>query len=141
GGSNLVVADAGYGGTVVRLATRGLAVERSDDSVRLVVAAGEPWDAVVARCVIDGLAGIECLSGIPGSTGATPIQNVGAYGAETADTMVSLQAYDRQERAVVELSAADCRFGYRTSALRHRDRHVVLTVTFELERAPLSRPL
>jgi UDP-N-acetylmuramate dehydrogenase len=141
GGSNLVVADAGYGGTVVRLATRELAVERSDDSVRLVVAAGEPWDEVVARCVIDGFAGIECLSGIPGSTGATPIQNVGAYGAETADTMVSLQAYDRQERAVVELSAADCGFGYRTSALRHRDRHVVLTVTFELERAPLSPPL
>jgi UDP-N-acetylmuramate dehydrogenase len=141
GGSNLVVADAGYDGTVVRLATRELAVERGDDSVRLVVAAGEPWDEVVARCVIDGFAGIECLSGIPGSTGATPIQNVGAYGAETADTMVSLQAYDRQERAVVELSAADCGFGYRTSALRHRDRHVVLTVTFELERAPLSPPL
>jgi UDP-N-acetylmuramate dehydrogenase len=141
GGSNLVVADAGFGGTVVRVAARGVAMERRDDNVRLVVAAGEPWDEVVSRCVTEELAGIECLSGIPGSAGATPIQNVGAYGAETADTMVALQAYDREERAVVDLSAAACGFGYRTSALRHRDRHVVLRVTFELQRAPLSRPL
>jgi UDP-N-acetylmuramate dehydrogenase len=141
GGSNLVVADAGFGGTVVRVAARGVAMERRDDNVRLVVAAGEPWDEVVSRCVTEELAGIECLSGIPGSAGATPIQNVGAYGAETADTMVALQAYDREERAVVDLPAAACGFGYRTSALRHRDRYVVLTVTFELQRAPLSRPL
>jgi UDP-N-acetylmuramate dehydrogenase len=141
GGSNLVVADEGFDGTVVRVATRGIGMEEHGDVVNLTIAAGEPWDSVVERCVADGLAGVECLSGIPGSAGATPVQNVGAYGEEIADTMVSLRAYDRHERAVVELSAADCGFAYRTSALRHRDRYVVLGVTLELDRSRVGRPL
>jgi UDP-N-acetylmuramate dehydrogenase len=141
GGSNLVVADDGFDGTVVRVATTGIVAEERGGAVRLTMAAGEPWDRVVARCVAEGLAGIECLSGIPGSAGATPVQNVGAYGEEIADTMVSLQAYDRHARAVVELSAADCGFAYRTSALRHRDRYVVLRVTLELDRSGVGRPL
>lgn len=80
GGSNLVIADAGFEGTVVRVLTRGISADTRKDRVRLLVAAGEPWNELVAHCVAEGLAGIECLSGIPGSTGATPIQNVGAYG-------------------------------------------------------------
>ncbi len=91
GGSNLVVADEGFPGVVVRIASRGV---RADGSV-LEVAAGEPWDPLVERCVDGGLAGFECLSGIPGSVGATPIQNVGAYGQEVSETIVSVRAYDR----------------------------------------------
>jgi UDP-N-acetylmuramate dehydrogenase len=141
GGSNLVVADDGFDGTVVRVATRGIAIEEEGGVARVAIAAGEPWDGVVERCVAEDLAGIECLSGIPGSSGATPVQNVGAYGEEIADTMVSLQAYDRHRRALVELPAADCGFAYRTSALRHRDRYVVLRVTLELDRSAVGRPL
>lgn len=142
-GSNLVVCDEGFDGTVVRLASRGVALERAAGGgrVRLRVAAGEPWDELVARAVEERLAGIECLSGIPGLAGATPIQNVGAYGQQVSDTLVSVRAYDRMLRRVVELPAADCRLGYRTSALRRGDRRVVLEVTFELERSPLARPL
>ena len=95
GGSNLVISDLGFDGVAVRIATRGVEVTRSGERVRLTVAAGEPWDELVARCVADGLAGIECLSGIPGSVGATPIQNVGAYGQEIAATVRSVSAWDR----------------------------------------------
>ncbi len=119
GGSNLVIADEGFPGTVVRVATRGVDREvRDAGTVRLTVAAGEDWDTVVARAAADGLAGLECLSGIPGLAGATPIQNVGAYGQEVAQTLVSVRAYDRSRRIVTELSHADCGFGYRTSAFK-----------------------
>ena len=128
GGSNVVIADAGFDGTVVRVLTRG--VER--DGTRLDVAAGEPWDELVATTVAAGLAGIECLSGIPGSTGATPIQNVGAYGQDVAQTVTSVRVYDRETQSVEDLPAGALGFGYRTSALRHRDRRVVLRVRFEL---------
>jgi UDP-N-acetylmuramate dehydrogenase len=131
GGSNLVVGDEGFAGTVVRIASRGITVEAG----RVTVAAGEPWDTFVASCVEEGLAGIECLSGIPGSAGATPIQNVGAYGQEVSQTIVSVRVFDRDREAVATLSPADCRFGYRTSALKGSDRYVVLAVTFALERS------
>ena len=104
GGSNLVIADAGFEGTVVRVLTRGISADTGKDRVRVLVAAGEPWDELVAHCVAEGLAGIECLSGIPGSTGATPIQNVGAYGQEVADRIASVRAYDREARTDVELA-------------------------------------
>src|SRR5215467_6560593 len=89
GGSNLVIADEGFPGTVVRVATRGIRHEPDGESVLLTVAAGEDWDPVVAGAVTDGLAGLECLAGIPGLSGATPIQNVGAYGQEVAETLVT----------------------------------------------------
>lgn len=138
-GSNLLVADRGFDGTVVRVATSG--VEGGHDGERLRVAAGEPWDEFVITCVANQLSGLECLSGIPGLTGATPIQNVGAYGQEVAQTLVSVRVYDRYSGAVVELSAAECGFGYRTSAFKGADRFVVLAVLFELERSPEARPI
>ncbi len=142
GGSNVVVGDEGFPGTVVLVRTRGVATLRDGTgATRLTVQAGEPWDDLVARCVADGLSGLECLSGIPGSTGATPIQNVGAYGQEVADTIVAVRAYDRAERRVVELSRSDCRFSYRQSRLKHTDRFVVLDVTFGLTPEGLSRAL
>jgi len=129
GGSNVVVADAGFGGTVVRAATRGVA----RDGARIDVAAGESWDALVARCVADGLAGIECLSGIPGSVGATPIQNVGAYGQEVAETVTGVRALDRHSGEIVSLTPGDCAFAYRSSAFkRDPGRWLVLAVEFAL---------
>jgi len=157
GGSNLVVADEGFPGIVVHVATRGIRHQPDGESVLLTVAAGEDWDAVVAGAVADGLAGLECLAGIPGLTGATPIQNVGAYGQEVAQTLVTVRAYDRDRREVAHLPAADCGFGYRTSAFKRSlrsgggaqpglpgpvtGRFVVLGVTFRLERSPLSAPV
>jgi UDP-N-acetylmuramate dehydrogenase len=137
GGSNVVIADEGFSGTVVRLLTRG--AER--DGTALDVAAGEPWDDIVAGAVGDGLAGIECLSGIPGSTGATPIQNVGAYGQDVAQTVTSVRAYDRERDVVEDLPAEALGFGYRTSALRYQDRRVVLRVRFELTASDTSGAL
>jgi len=138
GGSNLVVADAGWSGTVVRVATRG--VER--DSSTLAVQAGEPWDPFVAACVEDGLAGLECLSGIPGSVGATPIQNVGAYGQEVAETIVSVRVLDRVTGEVTTLDAEACAFTYRSSAFKRDPGHwLVLAVTFALERSETSKPI
>jgi UDP-N-acetylmuramate dehydrogenase len=138
GGSNVVVADEGVPGTVVRVATRG--VER-DGAGRLVVAAGESWDDIVALTVGEGLQGFECLSGIPGSVGATPIQNVGAYGQEVAETIGSVRVYDRETDRVIDMPAAKCGFGYRTSVFRYHDRHVVLSVTFRLRQSDQSGPL
>ena len=152
GGSNLVVADAGFPGTVVHVATRGVRPRPDGDSVLLTVAAGEDWDTVVAGTVADGLAGLECLSGIPGLAGATPIQNVGAYGQEVAQTLVAVRGYDRERGEVVDLTAAECGFGYRTSAFKRSlhswasgpavtGRFVVLGVTFRLERSAESAPV
>jgi len=138
GGSNLVVADAGFPGTVLRITSRGV---RADGNT-LEVAAGEPWDPFVAQCVAEERAGIECLSGIPGSVGATPIQNVGAYGQEVAGSIVSVRAYDRVRERVEELPAADCGFTYRSSAFKRTPgRWVVLAVTFALPRRPHSEPI
>jgi UDP-N-acetylmuramate dehydrogenase len=137
GGSNVVIADAGVPGTVVRVLTRG--VRRDGD--RLTVAAGEPWDDLVAACVADGLQGFECLSGIPGSVGATPIQNVGAYGQEVAETVEAVRVLDRATGGVEDMPASACGFRYRSSVFKYRDRRVVLSVTFRLLRAETSGPL
>jgi UDP-N-acetylmuramate dehydrogenase len=142
GGSNLVVADDGFPGTVVRVLTAGVEARERDGRVELTVQAGEEWEAFVARCVADGLAGVESLSGIPGSIGATPIQNVGAYGQEVAETVVSVRVLDRERDAVEELPAAECGFAYRSSAFKRMPgRWVVLAVTFVLEHRELSAPL
>jgi UDP-N-acetylmuramate dehydrogenase len=141
GGSNLVIADDGFDGKVVQVATRGISMSADDGRTRVEVAAGEPWDEVVSRCVEEGLAGVECLSGIPGSTGATPIQNVGAYGQEVSSTITSVRVFDRQSCRVAELPPAECGFGYRTSALKRSQRHVVLAVTFSLDRSRAAEPL
>jgi UDP-N-acetylmuramate dehydrogenase len=137
GGSNVVVADEGVPGTVARIVTRG--VER--DGLRLTVAAGEEWDPLVAMCVDEGLQGFECLSGIPGSVGATPIQNVGAYGQEVSETVESVRVLDRETGRVEDMTAADCGFVYRGSVFKYHDRRVVLSVTFVMNESPVSGPL
>jgi UDP-N-acetylmuramate dehydrogenase len=139
GGSNLLIGDQGFDGTVVQMALGGVAIGEGGDGVRVVAGAGEPWDGVVAACVDEGLAGVECLSGIPGSTGATPIQNVGAYGQDVSETVASVSAYDRRSGTVIELGPEQCGFGYRTSAFKGSDRYVVLRVSFVLERSPLAK--
>ena len=138
GGSNLVVADEGFPGTVVRIATRGTTRE----GATLEVAAGEPWDPLVADCVAGGLAGVECLAGIPGSVGATPIQNVGAYGQDVAETISAVRVLDRADGAVRTLAPGDCGFTYRSSAFkREPGRWVVLAVSFALEASERSAPI
>ena len=142
GGSNVVVADEGFPGIVVRIATRGIARRDEDARALLDVQAGEPWDPFVARCVADGLAGVECLSGIPGSVGATPIQNVGAYGQEVADTIVAVRVLDRRTGEVAELDDAACGFAYRSSVFKRTPgRWVVLAVRFALDPSERSQPL
>jgi UDP-N-acetylmuramate dehydrogenase len=142
GGSNVVVADEGVDATVVRVLTRGVALEDDGDRVLVRAAAGESWDALVARCVAGGLAGVECLAGIPGSVGATPIQNVGAYGQEVADTLVAVRALDRRSGAIEDLAPEACGFGYRTSVFkRDPGRWVVLDVTLALAPGTQSAPV
>ncbi len=137
GGSNVVIADEGFDGLVVQVATRG--VERSGGE--LTVAAGEDWDALVAGAVADGLAGIEALSGIPGLVGATPIQNVGAYGQDVAQTVTAVRVLERSTGEVVSMRPEDCRFSYRHSRFKGNDEYVVLSVAFGLDPAPTSRPV
>lgn len=143
GGSNLVVADEGFDGTVIRVLTSGIAVDADACSGAMVtVAAGEPWDGVVARAVAEGWRGIEALSGIPGSTGATPIQNVGAYGQEVSQTIATVRVYDRYDQALRTIHAADCGFGYRTSRFKAEpQRYVVLTVAFQFPLGELGAPI
>jgi UDP-N-acetylmuramate dehydrogenase len=138
GGSNVVIADDGFPGTVVRLMTRGVA--REDDVFE--VQAGEPWDEFVRERVTEGFAGIECLAGIPGSVGATPIQNVGAYGQDVSETIVRVRVLDRVTGAVDELPGSACGFTYRSSAFKRTPgRWLVLAVTFKLYPQPVSRPI
>jgi UDP-N-acetylmuramate dehydrogenase len=143
GGSNLVVADDGFPGTVVHINTRGVSVEQDACSGAMVtVAAGEGWDDLVAHAGEQGWVGIEALSGIPGSVGATPIQNVGAYGQEVSQTIASVRCWDRTVRRVTTLAAADCGFGYRTSRFKQDPgRYVVLTVTFQFPLGDLGAPV
>jgi len=143
GGSNLVVADEGFPGTVLKIATRGVGVDQDACSgATVTVAAGEGWDALVARAVDEGWVGVEALSGVPGSVGATPIQNVGAYGQEVAETIASVRCWDRRDRTVRTIAAAECGFGYRTSRFKQDPaRHVVLTVTFQLRLGDLGAPV
>lgn len=135
GGSNVLVADAGFEGVVVQPCLRGIAGDARAPRVRVRVAAGEEWDAFVAEAVQRGWAGVECLAGIPGHVGATPVQNVGAYGQEVATSIVAVGAYDVLEDREVDIEAGDCGFGYRHSRFKaeHPRRHVITSVTFELE--------
>ncbi len=133
GGSNLLVADTGFAGTVVEVASRGIEVDVVGDVVHLAVAAGEPWDDVVAHAVAQGWSGIEALSGIPGRVGATPIQNVGAYGQDVSQTVASVRVLDRTDGEVRTLDGADCGFGYRMSRFKaDPGRWAVLSVTLRL---------
>jgi UDP-N-acetylmuramate dehydrogenase len=136
GGSNLLIADEGFDGLVIRVELRGITVESEDDYAMVKVAAGEPWDAFVRFAVRNEWAGVECLSGIPGLTGATPIQNVGAYGQEVSESIARVEVLDRREGIVKWLTNWECRFGYRSSLFKtvERDRYVVLSVTFRLKR-------
>ena len=129
GGSNILVSDKGFEGLALHIALSGI-----DFGSDLRVAAGENWDTLVAKCVEKGLAGFECLSGIPGSVGGTPVQNVGAYGQEVSETIVSVRCFDRESRNFIELSNQECGFEYRKSIFNstHRDRYVVISATFAL---------
>jgi UDP-N-acetylmuramate dehydrogenase len=119
GGSNLVISDAGFPGTVIHVNTRGLRrADAGDGTVDVTVAAGEDWDDVVAATVADGLAGLEPLSGIPGRAGATPIQNVGAYGREVAEVITQVRVYDRQDDQIRIIQNEGCSFSYRTSLFK-----------------------
>ena len=140
GGSNVVLPDAGLAGTVVQVASTGMTRTDDGDHVLVEVQAGESWDALVTCAVDDGLAGIECLAGIPGLVGGTPIQNVGAYGQEVAQTITAVRVYDRTADEVVTLT--DLGFAYRWSRFKaERDRWVVLAVTYRLARDPLAQPV
>jgi UDP-N-acetylmuramate dehydrogenase len=161
GGSNLVVSDDGFPGTVLRVATTGIDVHQAGEEVLVTVAAGENWDRLVEWSVAEKLAGLECLAGIPGLTGATPIQNVGAYGQEVAATITTVTALDRATGSVITLTGGECGFGYRTSRFKRTampralpdrpgqrppgpaptGRYIVLDVTFGLERDPMSVPV
>jgi UDP-N-acetylmuramate dehydrogenase len=133
GGSNVVVADRGVPGLVVSVEVLGEAVEHGGDQVQISVGAGEPWEPFVRRCVERGWAGLECLSGIPGRVGATPIQNVGAYGQEVAGTLVSVDVHDAQSGRSMTLQQAECGFAYRTSRFKAAGASfIVLRATFRL---------
>lgn len=150
GGSNVVVADKGFPGTVIRVRSRGVTVDAKgcdpDDlaacgGLLVSVAAGETWDDLVMRAVGEGWIGVEALSGIPGSVGATPMQNVGAYGQEVAQTVWSVRTYDRKARTIRTFANAECGFAYRSSRFKGSDRYVVLNVTYQLLQGTLSAPV
>jgi UDP-N-acetylmuramate dehydrogenase len=133
GGSNVVVPDEGVRGLVLQMGLRGVELRQQGEHVLVTAQAGEPWDPLVERTVGEDLAGLECLSGIPGLVGAAPIQNVGAYGQEVSDTVRTVRVVDTRTFEVRELSAQECGFGYRDSAFkRDPGRSVVLAVTFAL---------
>ena len=136
GGSNLLISDNGFKGLVIKIDLRGVTIESEDEYAMVKVAAGESWDDFVRSAVENQWAGIECLSGIPGSAGATPIQNVGAYGQEVSETIARVEAFDRNEGIVKWLTNWDCRFAYRSSLFKtvERERFIVLSVTFRLKR-------
>jgi UDP-N-acetylmuramate dehydrogenase len=138
GGSNLVIADGGIDGLVVQMALRGVEFVNDGHDTIVHAGAGEAWDDVVAATVARGLAGFECLSGIPGSVGGTPIQNVGAYGQDVSNTLQEVTVFDRHTGQTLGMSAADCRFGYRMSRFKSDDagRFVVCDVTFRLRPGP-----
>ncbi len=147
GGSNLVVADEGFRGTALKVATLGVSADLDDldpscGGVMVTVAAGESWDELVASAVDRQWVGIEALAGIPGLVGATPIQNVGAYGQEVAQTIASVRVWDRELNRVRTFANSDCGFGYRTSRFKlDPGRHVVLDVTFQFRQGDLGAPV
>ncbi len=131
GGSNILIADEGFDGLVLQIALKGISVAGN----LVTAAAGDDWDEFCGFCVENNLAGIECLSGIPGFVGGTPVQNVGAYGQEVSETIVSVRVFDRKSKELLELTNADCKFGYRTSIFNTTDRNrfIVLSVTYDLK--------
>lgn len=146
GGSNLVISDDGYPGTVIHVANTGYAVDQQDGSVTLTVQAGEPWDDLVALTVTNGWSGLEALSGIPGLTGATPVQNVGAYGSDVSQTITRVRTWDRHTGSLREFENNDLAFGYRDSILKQSTvngspRYVVLEVEFRLTAGRQSLPI
>lgn len=130
GGSNLLISDQGFDGLVLKIDLKG--IEKRENIV--VAQAGEDWDEFVKYCVENNLQGIECLSGIPGLVGGTPVQNVGAYGQEVSETIEKVRVFDRKTEELFELSNADCKFSYRTSIFNstEKNRFIVLAVTFRL---------
>ncbi len=138
GGTNVVIADEGFDGLVVQIDLRGVTVEPAGGATIVRAAAGEAWDHLVEMAVSQDLAGLECLSGIPGSVGGTPVQNVGAYGQEVSDTIRSVTAFDRACETLVTLDASECRFAYRSSRFKCEDagRFVVCEVAFRLRGGP-----
>lgn len=143
GGSNVFIGDGGFDGRVVAMATTGI-TEESDmcSGAMVTVAAGEDWDALVARAVNNGWTGIEALSGIPGLVGGTPIQNVGAYGQDVSQTIARVRTYDRAEKRIRTFFAADCGFGYRTSRFKSEPgRYLILDVTFQFGLGDLGAPV
>lgn len=142
GGSNVVIADQGVPGTVLRVATEGVTFAAVGDEVEVTAAAGQDWDALVERTLHEGLCGLEALSGIPGRVGATPIQNVGAYGTDVASTIVAVRAFDRRTGKIEVLPPTACAFGYRHSAFKaDPGRWLVLDVTYRLGRAAFGAPV
>ncbi len=142
GGSNIVIGDSGFYGFVVHNRIRGFefspdpgqSVGSREGEILVKVGAGEAWNLFVQQCVAKNLAGVECLTGIPGNVGATPIQNVGAYGQDVSETIVTVEAFDLQNNCLVEIPASECEFGYRSSRFKHRDRNrfIVTQVTYKL---------
>ncbi len=143
GGSNMLVSDQGFPGTVIRIETSGNSYEIDACSGGTVtVAAGVDWDEFVRFTLDKGLANLESLSGIPGTVGGAPIQNIGAYGHEASEVIARVRAFDRREDRVTTFAASDCEFGYRTSKFKtEKDRWVILDVTFQLRRGEMSLPI
>ncbi|MFF2316280.1 UDP-N-acetylmuramate dehydrogenase [Arthrobacter sp. NPDC058097] len=148
GGSNLLISDDGFPGTVLKIASAGFTVNAEDScgGVSVVVQAGHNWDALVEHAVLHAWSGIEALSGIPGATGATPVQNVGAYGADVSQTIAAVRTWDRERNAVQTFTNSELKFGYRDSILKQTTvngspRYVVLTVEFQLPLGRMSAPI
>jgi UDP-N-acetylmuramate dehydrogenase len=148
GGSNLLISDDGFPGTVVRIASEGFTVSSEDScgGVSVVVQAGHNWDAFVEHAVLHAWSGIEALAGIPGATGATPVQNVGAYGSDVSQTVATVRTWDRSRNAVQTFTNSELKFGYRDSILKQTTvngspRYVVLTVEFQLPLGRMSAPI
>ncbi|HEY5805957.1 MAG TPA: UDP-N-acetylmuramate dehydrogenase [Candidatus Saccharimonadales bacterium] len=142
GGSNIVWRDEGFSGLVIVNKIMGYEERQEGEDFLVTIGAGENWDAAVARAAEKGLTGIECLSLVPGTTGGTPVQNVGAYGQEIAQTLVSVEAYDRQTKRFVDIPNADCAFGYRTSRFKTTDhgRFFITSITLRLKQGDPAPP-
>lgn len=143
-GSNIIVGDKGFNGLVILNRIAGYeTLEENPALVKIRIGAGENWDSVVSRTAENGLSGIECLSAIPGFVGAAPVQNIGAYGQEIADSLVELEAYDLQTKVFVNFSNSDCDFTYRKSTFnsdQNKRRYIIVSITLELRKTILEQP-